>query len=181
MREVLLHCIKIFSETCDVCDQVPVHTDDPVRFFSFLSFLMIRIRALRESDTIVLPTSMVVDETTGEEHGIILVVTKTRGNTDANFSVAVINTSSGRHSGLDYHASCIEPSDGSVLRNMAFELNNIPNEKIENSAFWFVVFKAAVTPNAKYDAHFFYDKTLPFLTAMPILSSLQVSIRFFDV
>jgi hypothetical protein len=32
----------------------------------------------------------------------------------------------------------VDPTDGSTLRNIAFQLPNIPNARIDNSAFWWV-------------------------------------------
>ena len=171
MGEVLQHCLKLFSEACDLSDQIPVHTNDPVRFFAFLSIIMIRIKALRENDVVILPTSWVVPET-NSEHGVIIIVTKTREATDANFSLAVINT--GTEHGLDHHAVFVNPEDGGTMRNLAFEMNNIPNEKITNTAFWLMVFKSTVQPNPKFGTKFFYGKVLPFLSSMPILSAYQI-------
>lgn len=49
--------------------------------------------------------------------------------------LAVINTGNGDDS-LDYHAASVDPSDGTILRNVAFQLTNIPNARIDNTAFW---------------------------------------------
>ena len=170
MHSVCSHCLSLLNDACDLTAQIPVYSNDPVKFFSFLTFLTIRIKAMRENDSIICPTSYVTQD--GTDHGVILIVTKTRYNTDSNYSIAVVNTS--QSNGVAYHASAVDSEDGSILRNLAFELNNIPNEKIQNSTFWFMVFKAAVTPNPKHNMEFFYDRTLTYLTSMPILSALQI-------
>ena len=79
------------------------------------------------------PTSFICED--GTEHGVLVLVTKTRDNTDANYSVCIINTV--EEKGLKYHASAVDP-DGAPMRNMAFEMNNIPNDKILNTSFWFM-------------------------------------------
>ena len=47
----------------------------------------------------------------------------------------VINTGNGDNS-LDYHAASVDTTDGIILRNTAFQLKNIPNARVDNTAFW---------------------------------------------
>lgn len=54
------------------------------------------------------------------------------------FNISVINAGNGDDS-LDYHASAVDPTDGSTLRNIAFQLPNILNARIDNTAFWWVI------------------------------------------
>ena len=50
---------------------------------------------------------------------------------------SVINTGNGDNS-LDYHAVSVDTADGTILRNIALQLINIPNVRIDNTAFWLV-------------------------------------------
>ena len=170
MAEVNSHILQVFSEACELTEQLPAHTNDPVRFFSFLTFLMMRIKAMREGGIVMVPTSFICEDNT--EHGLLVLITKTRDSTDANYSVCIINTV--EEKGLKYHASSVDPSDGAPMRNLAFEMNNIPNDKILNTSFWFLLFRGAVKPDKRLNEAYIYDKCLPFLTSMPILSALQI-------
>lgn len=112
----------------------------------------------------------------GKEHAILLVVTKYRDNTDSNYYFAVINTGDDVSRGLNRHAVSIDLTDGSVLRNISFQLTAVPNHKILNSAFWLLIFNATITPNTKFGCQYFYEKMIPYLTSMPILSAIQLGI-----
>ena len=131
--DVLLYAIKVINEGYETTLKVPAGNKDPTRFFTFLTAIMARIRSLQESESTIIPTSWTLED--GTEQGILVVVTRTHDGTGTDFSLAVVNTGCG-DKGLQYHASNVDTADGSILRNIAFELCNIPNDKIVNTAFW---------------------------------------------
>ena len=53
----------------------------------FLTIFMIRLRSLRENESIIAPCSW-VSEASGCEYGIFLVITKTNDGTDADYCIA---------------------------------------------------------------------------------------------
>lgn len=173
MREILVHVLGIFREGYILCENYPIHSNDPARFHTFLAGFMQRIRNLAESETMIFPCSWVSDD--GLEYGIIVVVTKNKEEGDDNFSVALINTNDEKN-GLNYHPFVVDPSDGSVLRSLTLELTNIPSTKILSTAFWFMVFKSSILANGKIGNSFYYDKAFPFLVQMPLASAHQAGI-----
>lgn len=173
MKEVLLHTTRVFTEACDFCSKVPEKTGDVAKFWSYLASFVVRVKALSESESVVIPCHWMCEDNT--EHAVLCVITKFRRGTDSDYSFAVINTGDGKK-GLDYHAASMSNADGKLLRNISFQLVNIPNEKITNAAFWLLMLRSTISPNPKYGCTFFYERLLPFLVSMPILSALQYSI-----
>jgi hypothetical protein len=171
VQEVLMYAIKVINEGYENTNRVPANSKDPTRFFTYLTTLMSRIRTLQESESTIVPTAWVYED--GTEQAVLVVVTRTHEGTGTDFSVSVVNTGD-NEKGLKYHASNVDPGDGSILRNVAFEICNIPNDKVFNTAFWFIFSRTAIMPLPKYGCKFFYEKVLPFLSSMPILSALNV-------
>jgi hypothetical protein len=171
VQDVLMYAIKVVNEGYENTNRVPANNKDPTRFFTYLTTLMSRIRTLQESESTVVPTSWVYED--GTEQAVLVVVTRTHDGTGTDYSVSIVNTGDS-DKGLKYHASNVDPGDGSILRNIAFEICNIPNDKIVNTAFWFIFSRTAIAPLPKYGCKFFYEKVLPFLASMPILSALNV-------
>jgi hypothetical protein len=171
VQDVLMYAIKVVNEGYENTNRVPANNKDPTRFFTYLTTLMSRIRTLQESESTVVPTSWVYED--GTEQAVLVVVTRTHDGTGTDYSVSIVNTGDS-DKGLKYHASNVDPGDGSILRTIAFYIFNIPNDKIVNTAFWFIFSRTAIAPLPKYGCKFFYEKVLPFLASMPILSALNV-------
>ena len=77
---------------------------------------------------------------------------------------------------MERHACDVDKKDGSILRNISFQLTKIPETRITNTPFWVFVFKSCVHPNPKFGSTFFYERLLPYLVSMPILSALQTGV-----
>jgi hypothetical protein len=171
LREILQHSLRVFTEACDMCERIPAKSGDHNKFWSFLATFVVRVKTLAESESLVVPVCWPYAD--GKEHAVLIVVTKFRKGTDSDYSLAVINTGDGER-GLDRHAVTVDNEDGNILRNLSFQLVNIPNERITNTAFWLLMFKSTVQPNPKYGSKFFYERLLTYLVSMPILSALQL-------
>ena len=146
IAEVLSLVSSAFKEARDVCNEIPINAQDHQKFVEFLMRFMSRVKHLRQGELVVSPcvwsaTSFVREEDNGEKalvhqyHGVIILVYRTSEGTEEDFSLTVVNTSKD-NKGLDYHAMEIDDADGSTLYNLAFELVNIPNVRIQNTAFW---------------------------------------------
>lgn len=175
MKEILVHVLSIFRDAYILCEHYPVHSNDPVKFQTFLVTFMQKIRSLVERETILVPCTWYSEDSL--EYGVLLVVTKHRDNTDSNYSLAIVNTG-GEKCGLDFHPYSADPMDGSILRNLVFEFIDIQNSRIFNTAFWFLLFRSSVmTSNVKPGSKFYYDRIFPFLVGMPLLSAHQKGIN----
>jgi hypothetical protein len=73
----------------------------------------------------------------GPEHAVLLLLRRVSEDSDKDFSLTVINTREGEGAGLDYHPCDLDCADGSMLRNLSFEIKNISNLKATNSTFWY--------------------------------------------
>ena len=174
----------VFKECAEMCEQIPVHSDDPVKFYTFLIMFMTKIKSLKPGDRLMVPTSWPNDE--GVEHAVIILLERDLDdyeNSDVplcTFTVTVINTGKASYKGLGYHPYNVDPVHGAITYCQSLVLRKIAEEKIRNSTFWLLVFRSAInsTDSAKNqmkpNAKFFYEKLLPFLTNMPTLSAVEV-------
>jgi hypothetical protein len=149
ISELLSLVSSSFKEARDVCNEIPVNANDHQKFSDFLARFMSRIKHLRQGEITISPciwsvSSTTVDEPEGggkklvhEYHGVVLLVYRTNESGNEDFSVTVVNTGKD-NGGLCYHAAEVDSADGSLLYNLAFELVNIPNSRVQNTAFWYV-------------------------------------------
>jgi hypothetical protein len=177
----------IFKECAEMCDQIPVHCDDPVKFYTFLIMFMTKIKSLKPGDRMMVPSSWPNEE--GVEHAVILLLERDEDdyqNSDtvaSTFTVTVINTGRASYKGLGYHPYSVDPVHGAIIYCQSIVLKKVAEDKIRNSTFWMLVFKSAVNsaeaekaakPQMRPSAKFFYEKLLPFLTNMPVLSAVEI-------
>ena len=134
LKSILNFAVGVFNEACDFCDQIPNMLVDYNATFSFLQSTMMRIKSMRSGDILLLPVAWKVED--GADHVVILMLRRYHEDSDKDFSITIVNTKEGP-GGLDYHPFDLDPVDGSMLRNLSFELKNIPNQKIYNSTFWY--------------------------------------------
>lgn len=146
IADVLSLVSSAFKEARDVCNEVPINAQDHQKFADFLTRFMPRVKHLRQGELVVSPcvwssASTVVEDEGGTKglshnfHGVIILVYRTTEGTEEDFSLTIVNTST-ENKGLEYHAIEVDNADGSTLFNVAFELVNIPNARIQNTAFW---------------------------------------------
>ena len=176
INNVMLHAIRLFDDGSKMCEKMPRSSSDSEGFFMFLATFMARIRVLRENESVIAPCTWISSDDQGRsEHGVFIVLTKTNEETSANYSIAVVNTGDGDGS-LCYHGTAVDAAEGLILRNTAFQFCSISNDRIENTAFWFLLFKSTIQPSPKFGSKFLYEKVIPFLTSMPVLTSLKMSL-----
>jgi hypothetical protein len=53
---VISKAMHLFKDGYELCEIIPVHSNDPVRFFSFLVQFMSRVKNMRAGDSILVPT-----------------------------------------------------------------------------------------------------------------------------
>jgi hypothetical protein len=140
MMAVMNHAVTVFDDAYSLCEQLPYREGDATKSFVFLSTFMTRLRSLRLGESVIAPcgwyTPVSSDSgTAAVGSGIIIVATRTDQDTDNDYSIAVINTS-GANGSLEYHASSVDPSTGHSLRNISFQLSNVPSRKVINTSFW---------------------------------------------
>ena len=95
----------------------------------------------------------------GKELSVIVVIHRFRKDAEKkDYSVTVVNTNNAEGSGIDYHPIKVDPTDGTILYNLAFEMRGVENDRILNSAFWVILFKSGIYANPKFGAKFIYEK-----------------------
>jgi hypothetical protein len=172
MVQAIARATNMLKEGREICRLLPLGANENVAYYTFLMGFMNRVRGLRVGESLMVPTSWANDA--GAEQGVILVLTKENENTAENYSVAVVNTGNNQQ-GLDFHAFAVDPTHGQLLRNLAAEMVKIPESRMCNATFWFLVFRPMIcSQNTKGSAKQFYERVLPFLPLMPISSAQQV-------
>lgn len=142
------NALSALYEACNLLDRYPL-SPDPTAVLLFLDYFIPRMRALRLHEFLFFPCTWYTSldfpsplgfkflfrTSEGKVFAILLVIMKTSEGTDANYSVAAVNTQE-NSGGLDFHAVRIDADSGEALRNLSLEINFINNEKILNAPFW---------------------------------------------
>jgi hypothetical protein len=123
------------AESIELCENVPLNTNDATKIHAYLMLFMARVRGLEKGGILLFPVAWMSQSQTSCDHGILLLLHRTRDdNHSEEYSLTIINTYPDE--GLSYHSMCGDKSDASVKFNIAFVLKNIPNIKVYNTAFW---------------------------------------------
>ncbi len=164
--------LAVFQEGIEMCDSYATHNLDANRMFVFLVRYMERVKSMRVGDILAVPCAWEIDSTSKVQHAALMVVRRDGEDSEADFSLTIINTGIGKERGLDYHAFSLDLADASMLRNLCFELKEIDNMKIGNTAFWLLVFKtlSRSQKEANGGSMFVYEKLLPYVIGKPVLA-----------
>ena len=137
IRRTFSRAVNMLKDTLDTMRLIPNHKDDNVRFYTFLVSFMMRVKSLRYGEFLLVPSSWTTEQET--ENAIFLLIRKDTENTSSNYSVTIINMSNNLDSGIDYHPPAVNTVHGTPLRKVSLDLKNIPDDRIQNTAFWYVL------------------------------------------
>ena len=186
--------LELFDSGCEIFDRFPSRSGDNDKLYSFIDFLMQRIRGMPVGGVLLIPVGWLTESgmqktifnnvtghvnkppagsTLGTECAAVVILHRCRGTTDnKDFNVTIVNTNNVPDSGFDYHAVKIDPTDGSLLHNLSFQFHNIDNERVYNTSFWLLLFKSGVHSSVKFGSKFIYERVLPYLTMMPVTHTM---------
>ena len=137
----------------------PVLQDDVGALNQFLAGqFMPRIMRMQAGELLLCPAGWCDSPTTG---GVILLVLQRKKN---SWSLSVCNVSNGS----EFHSAAIDASTGAVRRQVVFDIDNIPSPRLQDSAFWFLLFRMMIRPDPDNGPLFLYTKLLPALNTRPI-------------
>lgn len=86
---------------------------------------------------------------------------------DQFYSFGIINTGPG----LEYHAALAECSPPKLKRSLAMTLEDVPSPRLQDSSFWFLLYRQLVYPKKTNGAEEVYTVLLPYLNGKPIYSN----------
>ena len=75
--------------------------------------------------------------------------------------------------GLEYHASGVDPDTSLDTKGMMLVIDDIPQYKLSDSAFWFFTSRMVTYMHPKNKAKTFYQKLLPYLNDKPLKANIQ--------
>jgi hypothetical protein len=133
VRRVFDKAVYAIRDALDISRLVPARTEDMVRLYTFLVTFTVRVKSLRSGDFLLIPLGW---SSESGENAIFLVLMK---ESDANFggyAVSVINGCEGRDTGMEYHLPHINPVNGFAQRKLSLSFRHIPDERVQNTAFW---------------------------------------------
>lgn len=134
IRRVQDKVVYAIRDCIDICRMIPHHAEDMVRLYTFLVTFSMRVKSLRTGDFLLIPCAWTSEN--GSENAVFLLLMK---EVDANFggyAVSIINASDYPDSGLEYHIPHVNSVSGMPQRKLYFNLRNVPDERIQNTAFW---------------------------------------------
>jgi hypothetical protein len=144
INSVIKQIVKTFDTGHNICDSLPLDNSEPAKMLLFLEKFMGKLRFLEVGESVLAPFSWTSNDEEGCERGsvggVVLIVTRTGRDSETDFSIAVVNACDFDCS-LQYHAASIDPESGAQLRNLAFQFCNVPNARIDNTAFWYVLIR----------------------------------------
>lgn len=70
--------------------------------------------------------------------------------------------------GLEYHAKSVDPDTSHDTKGMMMVIDDIPDHKLSDSAFWFFTSRMLCYMHPKNKSKTFYQKLLPFLNDKPL-------------
>lgn len=135
IRRVLDKIIYTIRDGVDVCRNIPNHSEDLNPIYTYLVTFMVRIRSLRAGEFILVPLTW-KGSTESDEHLILLLIMKGRDSHQDGYTLHVINASNDNNSGIEYHPPFVNPVTGTACRKLSLEVANIPDDRMQNTAFW---------------------------------------------
>ena len=87
----------------------------------------------------------------------------------SGYSLTVCNTGDG----LEYHASGVDADTSLDTKGMMLVIDDIPEYKLSDSAFWFFTARMVTYMHPKNKAKTFYQKLLPYLNEKPLKANVQ--------
>jgi hypothetical protein len=133
-RAIFQKFMGAIKDTQDICRALPPRADDSVRFYTFLVSFMVRVRALRVGDYLILPAFWVDDQ--NFEHCVLCLISKDKEETSNNYTLTLVNGSTAVNSGIEYHPPSVDPVTGEAKRKVAITFRNISEERMQNTSFW---------------------------------------------
>jgi hypothetical protein len=91
----------------------------------------------------------------------LLLVLQRRKN---SWSLSVCNVSNGS----EFHSVAVDAASGDIRRQVVIEIDNIPSARLQDSAFWFLLFRMMLRPDPDNSPLFMYTKLFPALNTRPI-------------
>ena len=131
---------EALGDMMSIASMLPVNKEDDAAFFSFLEFLMLKISSVQPGGVMIAPAGWC---TRSGGHVVLLVLT--RSLDPGKFSFAIVNTGEG----LEYHAAHADPVTAEVKRNLAFVLHDVPAIRVNDTIFWFTIYRMMVYPDDK--------------------------------
>jgi len=135
IRRVLDKVIYTIRDSIDICRSVPNHCEDFNHIYTYLVTFMVRIRSLRAGEYLMVPLTW-KSANDSDEHLIVLLIMKGRDSHQDGYTLHIVNASNDSHSGIEYHPPNVNSCTGTAGRKISLELSRIPDEKMQNTAFW---------------------------------------------
>jgi len=143
-------------------EKLPWNAGDDSKLMQFLSSVTQVVTQLRIDDITIIPAGWLSAKS---RHLILCVLAKKQNG----FTLTVCNTGDG----LEYHAAGVDPNTSHDTKGMMMVIDNIPDHKLSDSAFWFFTSRMLTYMHPKNKAKTFYQKLLPYLNDKPLKANIQ--------
>jgi hypothetical protein len=134
IRRIFDKVVYAIRDASDICRMLPNHAEDLVRLYTFLVTYTVRVKSLRTGDFLLIPLGWTSVEDV--ENAVFLLLMKEQDSNFGGYSVTIINASEGKDTGIQYHLPSVNMVNGLPLRKLSYTFRNVPDERIQNTAFW---------------------------------------------
>jgi hypothetical protein len=138
-------------------EKLPWNSHDDDKMKEFLVSVTQVVTQLRVDDITIIPAGWLSPKS---RHVVLCVLARKQGC----FCLTVCNTGEG----LEYHASGVDPNTSHDTKGMMMVIDDIPEHKLGDSAFWFFTTRMLAYMHPKNKAKWFYQRLLPFLNEKPL-------------
>lgn len=170
IRASVMEMSDSIRDLMDTCRSIPEKAEDNLRFYTFLVSFIAKIRSVRVGTSTIVPLCWSASEDV--QHAILLVIRRESDAPDG-YTVTIVNTNAAQGSGIEYHVPNVSAIHGTALRRTTFELKRVSSDRIQNTIYWFALFRSSCQVGVTFDAKYIYERLLPFLSGTPIQATLE--------
>ena len=132
-------------------------------FLAFLQYMVGRVNAMRPGEILIFPGGWRRETKPG--HALVHVLEEASNH---HFTFSTCNTKGGE--GLEYHAraQCAPPK---LRRSLTLCCDDVPVWRLQDSSFWYMLFRPLVYPSDANGPAYLYEQLLPYLNSRPLYSN----------
>eukprot|EP00960_Hanusia_phi_P029240 747854-Hanusia_phi.AAC.2 len=155
--------IAIVKDFADLSSNVPTGSKNEQHALEYINGIVTRIKALPTKAFTFIPAGWADGK---DDYSVLIVIERTSSDI---LNVAICNTGP---EGLSYHPIRANVADSANMQyKMTMVFQDIPENKLTDSSFWFMLSRMLVWPNEENKAKLLYETFLPHLNLRPLMAT----------
>ena len=157
---------QALQEALQIGSRLPIGECEDVHasFLAFLQYMVGRVNAMRPGEILIFPGGWRRETKSG--HALVHVLEKASNH---HFTFSTCNTKGGE--GLEYHAARAQCAPPKLRRSLTLCCDDVPVWRLQDSSFWYMLFRPLVYPSDANGPAYLYEQLLPYLNSRPLYSN----------